>query len=82
MNRLVSIDHLSRTAVHKRTSEDEENDTKIVKKSQRNRGQECSGNIVEVEAWGVCKRFCTHGQGKDQPRRVDSLICQPATTRR
>ena len=50
MNRLVSIDHLSGTAVLKRTSEDEENDTKIGRKSQRNRGQECSGNIVGVEA--------------------------------
>ena len=52
MDRLVSIDHLSGTAVLKRTSEDETNDTNIDRKSQRNRGQECFGNIVEVEAGG------------------------------
>ena len=33
MNRLVSIDHLPGTAVLKRTSEDEENDAKIERKS-------------------------------------------------
>ena len=50
MSRLVSIDHFSGTAVLKCTSEDEENDIKMERKNQRNRGQECSGNIVEVEA--------------------------------
>ena len=57
MNRLASIDHLSGTAVLKRTSQDEENDTKIERKSERNRGQDCSGNIVEVEAGGCAKGY-------------------------
>ena len=56
MDRLVSIDTLSGTAVLKLAPEDEEQDTKIERKSQRNRGQECSGNIVEVEAGGGCAR--------------------------
>ena len=50
MDRLVSIDHLSGTAVLKLAPEDEEEDTKIERKSQRNTGHECSGNIVEVAA--------------------------------
>ena len=41
----------------KRTSEDEENDTKIERKSQRNRRQECSGSIVEVEAGGCARGY-------------------------
>ena len=70
MDRLVSIDHLSGTAVLKLAPEDEEKDTKIERKSQRNTGHECSG-----AAGGVCKRLRGHAQGKDQARRVDSLIC-------
>ena len=82
MDRLVSNDHLSGTAVLKLAPEDEEEDTKIERKSQSNTGHECSVNIVEVCGWGACKRLHAHAQGKDQARRVDSLICQPATIRR
>ena len=32
--------------------------------------------------WGVCKKLRAHAQGKDQARKVDSLICQLATIRR
>ena len=56
MDRLVGIDLLSGTAVLKLAPEDEEKDTKIERKSQRNRGQECSSNIVEVQAGGGCAR--------------------------
>ena len=40
-------------------------------------GEHCGGC-----SWGVCKRLRAHAQGKDQARRVDSSICQPATIRR
>ena len=46
MDRLVSNDRLSGTAVLKLAPEDEEEDTKI----QRNTGHECSVNIVEAAA--------------------------------
>ena len=64
MDRLVSIDHLSGTAVLKLSPEDEEEATNKERKSQRNTGHECSGNIVEIAAGGVQEvtRECS-GQG-------------------
>ena len=50
MDRLLIDDRLSSTAVLKLAQEDEEEDTKIQRKSQRNTGHECSVNIVEAAA--------------------------------
>ena len=57
MDRLVSNDHLSGTAVLKLAPEDEEEDTKIERKSQRNTGHECSVNIVEAAAGGRVRGY-------------------------
>ena len=50
MDRLVSNDRLSGTAVLKLAPQDEEEDTKIQRKNQTNIGHECSVNIVEAAA--------------------------------
>ena len=50
MDRLVSNDRLSGTAVLKLAPEDEEEDTKIQRKNQTDTGHECSVNIVEAAA--------------------------------
>ena len=50
MDRLVSNGRLSGAAVLKLAPEDEEEDTKTQRKSQRNTGLEWSVNIVEAAA--------------------------------
>ena len=57
MDRLVSNDHLSGTAVLKLAPEDKEEDTKIERKSQRNTGHECSVNIVGAAAGGRVRGY-------------------------
>ena len=59
--------------------EDEDKDAKIERRSQRNRGQECSGNIVKVEVGGCARvtRACS-GQGSgSQGGLIDLPTCHP-----
>ena len=81
MDRLVSIDRLSGTAVLKLAPEDEEKDTKI----ERVRETEVKRVWEHYGGWGWaggCATGYTTCSGKDQARTVESLICQPACIRR
>ena len=74
MDRLVSSDHLSDTAVLKLTPEDEENDTEIERERESKKHRAWvfwDGNNVEAAAGGVPEVARTHAQGKYQARRVD-----------